>query len=55
MSELEKSHGQPEKTGVFQPLFIELTHVIAVSRKKFDYSQARNGDRSVGPPDNRRL
>lgn len=45
MCECEKSHGQGDKTSAFQPLFENLSHVINVSRKKFDYSQVRNADR----------
>jgi hypothetical protein len=45
MSEHEKLHGQDDKTSVFQPLFEHLSHVMTVSRKKFDYVQARNADK----------
>ena len=33
------------KTGDFQPLFENLSHVIAVSRNKFDLQRASNGDK----------
>ena len=35
----------PSKTSDFQPLFDHLSHVISVSRKKFDLKRAANSDK----------